>query len=91
MRKSMLGPGDPSRSVSLESLGIVWISANGTSDIGFTDYPKIYLGEYRNLVHHSGVKRLDRLSRCEKDEQDSPRKQLGLLYFPFAIGTFLTR
>ena len=37
MRKSMLGPGEPLRSVRLESLGTTWISSDGTSDVGFTE------------------------------------------------------
>jgi hypothetical protein len=77
VRKSLLGPGEPLRFVrleSLESLGTICISSDGTSDVGFTEQPKIYLRKHHNLGHHPGVKKLGRLSRCERDEQDSPRK-----------------
>ena len=34
---SMLGPGEPLRSVRLESLATIGLSSDGTSDVGFAE------------------------------------------------------
>ena len=59
--------------------------------LGLLSDQNFYLGKNRHLGCHLGVKKLGHLSGCERNGQESPRNQPGLLYLPFAIDMFLTR
>ena len=70
MRKSMLGPGEPLGSERLVSLGTVWISSGGTSDVGITGNQKITRGNIvildtiqvqRNLAVCHGAKETNKI------------------------------